>query len=68
LVAVLVIAAAVALRVMGIADSFIDNIALIALGAVFGAASSTVVNGNAINAAHNRLDQVGAPPAKDREG
>jgi hypothetical protein len=62
-VAIGVIAAAIALRFMGISDPFIDNIALIAIGAVFGAAASTSVNGGAIAAAHRRLDEIAAPPA-----
>jgi len=35
----------------------------IALGAVFGAAASTAVNGEKIEAAHKRLDIISAPPA-----
>jgi hypothetical protein len=42
---------------------FLDNIALIAMGAVFGASAATAVNGNAIQAAHRRLDEIAAPPA-----
>lgn len=68
IVAIMVIGTALGLRVAGIADTFVDNIALIALGAVFGASASTAVNSNAINAAHNRLDQIAAPASKDREG
>lgn len=42
---------------------FLDNLALIAMGAVFGAAASTSVNGNSIQSAHRRLDLISAPPA-----
>jgi hypothetical protein len=63
LVAVGVIASAIGLRFVGTADPFIDNIALIAVGAVFGAAASTSVNGQKLEAAHKRLDIISAPPA-----
>jgi len=62
-VAIGVIAAAIVLRFIGQSDPFIDNIALIAIGAVFGAAASTSVNGNSIQSAHRRLDLIAAPPA-----
>lgn len=64
-----IIISAVATRIIGaftgvlIATPFLDNLALIAMGAVFGAAASTAVNGNAIQAAHRRLDEIAAPPA-----
>lgn len=63
------IASAVAVRIIGafvggIPDTpFLDNLALIATGAVFGAAASTAVNGQSIEAAHRRLDTIAAPPA-----
>jgi hypothetical protein len=63
-VAVSVIAAAILARFVGEADSFIDNMALIAMGAVFGAAASTAVNGDKVEAAHRRLDIIAAPPAQ----
>jgi hypothetical protein len=64
IVAVGVIAAAVVMRVLQLpTDSFIDNMALIAMGAVFGAAASTAVNGHTIEAAHRRLDLIAAPPS-----
>lgn len=67
--ATLIIVAAISVRVIGAFVGsvpevpFLDNLALIAMGAVFGAAASTSVNGNAIQAAHSRLDQIAAPPA-----
>lgn len=52
LVAVGVIAAAVALRLLGMTpDPFIDNIALIAMGAIFGAAASASASGQKIDQA-----------------
>lgn len=56
LIAVVVIGAAIAMRFLRLSDPFVDNMALIALGAVFGAAASTAVNGSALEAAHRRLD------------
>lgn len=67
--ATFIIVSAVAVRIItqftgiGIDTPFLDNLALIAMGAVFGAAASTSVNGNKIEAAHRRLDLVSAPPA-----
>lgn len=67
--ATFIIIAAVATRIITqftgvhIESPFLDNLALIAMGAVFGAAASTSVNGNKIEAAHRRLDLVSAPPA-----
>lgn len=46
-----------------VSSPFVDNMALIALGAVFGASAATTVNGGAIQAAHRRLDEISAPPA-----
>lgn len=70
ILATLIIVTALALRVIGaivgsgVASSpFVDNLALIAMGAVFGAAASTSVNGGKIEAAHRRLDQISAPAA-----
>lgn len=62
-VAIGVIFAAILMRFLHLADPFIDNIALIAVGAVFGAAASTSVNGAKIEAAHRRLDIIAAPNA-----
>ena len=65
----LIIVAAIAVRIISavsgetIATPFLDNLALIAMGAVFGAAASTSVNGHTIEAAHTRLDRISAPPA-----
>lgn len=67
--ATLIIVAAISVRIIAaftgvlVQTPFLDNLALIAMGAVFGAAASTSVNGNAIQAAHSRLDQIAAPPA-----
>lgn len=67
--ATFIIVAAVTVRLInvvtgvGIESPFLDNLALIAMGAVFGAAASTSVNGGAIQAAHRRLDEIAAPPA-----
>lgn len=69
LLATFIIIAAVATRIITqitgipVESPFLDNLALIAMGAVFGAAASTSVNGNKIEAAHRRLDLVSAPPA-----
>lgn len=57
------IGAAITLRFLGLDDDFIDSIALLALGAVFGSAATTAVNGGKIEAAHRRLDVIQAPPA-----
>lgn len=62
-----IIAATIILRFLHLSDTFIDNMALIALGAVFGAAASTSVNGEKIEAAHRRLDILSAPPANALE-
>lgn len=65
----IIVLASVGLRVYGavvganISSPFLDNIALMALGAVFGASAATSVNGGKIEAAHRRLDQIAAPPA-----
>lgn len=65
----LIIIAAISVRIIGAfvgtvpATPFLDNLALIAMGAVFGAAASTSVNGSKIEAAHSRLDLIAAPPA-----
>jgi len=67
--ATFIIVAAVSVRIIAqfvdqaIETPFLDNLALIAMGAVFGAAASTAVNGAAISAAHQRLDTISAPPA-----
>lgn len=71
--ATVLILSAIALRFIGalqgqvISAPFIDNAAWVALGAVFGAAATTSVNGNAIEAAHRRLDQIHAPTAAHLE-
>lgn len=68
--ATFIVVAAVAMRIIGVfvtgtvfSVPFIDNAAWVALGAVFGASAATSVNGNQIQAAHRRLDQISAPPA-----
>lgn len=69
ILASIIIVAAVTVKVVqgitgdSIATPFLDNLALIAMGAVFGAAASTSVNGHTIEAAHRRLDTIAAPPA-----
>lgn len=66
--ATVIILAAIATRIIAaftgvlIQTPFLDNLALIAMGAVFGAAASTSVNGQKIEAAHRRLDLISAPP------
>lgn len=62
-VALTVIGSSIILRFLHLTDPFMDNMAMIALGAVFGAAASTAVNGDKIEAAHKRLDILSAPPA-----
>lgn len=66
-IAVVLVVSCIALRVVGIRDPFIDNLALIAIGAVFGASAATHVNGGRIEAAHRRLDIIAAPPADTLE-
>lgn len=62
-VAILLIVSAIAHRfVAGVGDEWLDGLAQVAIGAVFGASAATAVNGGAIKAAHRRLDLVGAPP------
>lgn len=67
--ATIIIVSAIAVRVIGVfvgniaPTPFLDNLALIAMGAVFGASAATSVNGGAIQAAHRRLDEIAAPPA-----
>jgi hypothetical protein len=68
LVAIGVIGASISMRFIGISDSFIDNISLIAVGAVFGAAASTSVNGAKLEAAHKRLDIISAPQSDATDG
>lgn len=69
ILATVIIVSAIALRIIAaitgvpIPSPFLDNLALIAMGAVFGASAATAVNGNAIQAAHRRLDEIAAPPA-----
>lgn len=69
LLATVIILTALAVRIIGafiggLPDTtFLDNLALIAMGAVFGAAASTAVNGGKIEAAHRRLDLIAAPSA-----
>ena len=62
-VALGVITAAVVAHIIGQEDAFLDSMATLAFGAVFGAAASTAVNGDKIEAAHRRLDIITAPPA-----
>lgn len=64
IVAVLVILAAVAARFFVGGDPWLEDLAMIAIGAVFGASAATAVNGGAIKAAHRRLDLISAPPGQ----
>lgn len=71
-ISVFVIVAAVALHALKINDTFVDNVALIAVGVLFG--GRAVANGAAeavrepfqevkteVDAAHRRLDAIDAP-------
>lgn len=64
-VSVTTIGTALISRPLGFSDPFIDNVALIAVGAIFG--SFATVNGIKpdIRAAHKRLDKIHAPSADD---
>lgn len=72
LTAVGVILAAIAGRFVGVSDTFIDNMALIAMGAIFGASASTAITNGAfrrdLDAIHKRLDNDNAPPASRTGG
>lgn len=64
-----VIAAAIVAHMLGSPSTFLDNMALIAIGAVFGRASSGPVveqaaktNGQ-VQALHKRMDAAGVPPS-----
>lgn len=63
-VAVSTIGTALVSRPLAFADPFIDNVALIAVGAIFG--SFATVNGlkPSVQAAHKRLDSINAPAAE----
>lgn len=69
IIAVILIVAAIAQHmaatVLGQPSAFIDDAAILALGAMFGKVSAA--NGYAAMAAsaHKRLDLIGAPPAND---
>lgn len=69
-VAVVTITTALAIHALGVASpafGFVDNLALIAFGAIFGAnASSAATNGTIgrdLKALHARLDAAGTPGA-----
>lgn len=66
-VSIVAVGTALLSRPLAFADPFIDNIALICVGAIFG--SFATVNGlkQPVEAAHVRLDALGAPPAKEAE-
>lgn len=56
---------------LGMIDADINSLrelALLALGAVFGAASAVASNRSEIAAANKRLDALGAPPATNANG
>jgi 4-hydroxybenzoate polyprenyltransferase len=72
-VAILVIAAALFLHAFRVSvDPFIDNMALIAFGAIFGASASTAVTNGSIkrdvDALHKRIDAAGVPAAQSAGG
>lgn len=46
-------------------DTFLDNIALLAFGAVFAGQASKNGAARIAVSAHQRLDEIGAPPAND---
>ena len=58
ILAVLIVGSAIVLHALNQADSFVDNIALIAVGAVFGAAASTAVSNSRVNGLNAKVDQV----------
>lgn len=77
-VGVILAAFASHLGIIGVPDPYIDSIALIAVGILFGTARGVAAGGSAQNvelaelvkllseltmAAHKRLDQIDAPPA-----
>jgi plasmid replication initiation protein len=66
-VALGVIAAAVALHILGRPDQFIDNLAFAAFGLIFGIAPSAQAV-QAAHAANIRLDRAGLPPANGSSG
>lgn len=65
IVATLTIMAAVVLHGLGRGDGFVDNLALIAIGAVFGAGASTAITNGTVkrdlDALHKRLDTANLP-------
>ena len=64
IIALGVVAAAVVAHLVGVPDtSFVDDVALICVGAIFGAKSAANGYAASVVAAHHRLDAVGAPPA-----
>lgn len=64
IIAAITVRLVVAFTGTGIATPLLDNLALLAAGAIFGASASTAVNGKAIEAAHKRLDYISAPPSQ----
>lgn len=66
-VAIATIGAAIAMHGFGVADGFVDTLAGIAFGAIFGASASAAVTNGALGrdlrALHERLDSTGSPPA-----
>ena len=65
IVAVATIGAALVIHAMGGGDTFVDSLALIAIGAIFGASASTAATngslGRQLAALHARLDAAGVP-------
>lgn len=61
------IAAAVSPEVAFTPGGLLDSAAWVAIGAVFGAAAATSVNGASVEAAHRRLDLIHAPASMAAE-
>ena len=69
IVALGVIVAAITLHLFNVSflhndDAFIDNLAWLAAGAMFGTRAAANGYAGQVVAAHKRLDLIGAPPAK----
>ena len=65
LLALFVIAAAALSHILGLTTdhTFMDAVAFVAIGAVYGQQSATNGYAAMAEAAHTRLDAIGAPPA-----
>lgn len=66
-VAIATIFAAIGMHGLGVADAFVDTLAGIAFGAIFGASASAAVTNGALGrdlkALHERFDSVGVAAA-----